>query len=80
MVNEVVLSDLQKQIIDKISGSDVAELKILLAQLEGSVDFVDENDMTPLQYACYKKNVEIVQLLIDMVYKYIIYSNCYIYI
>lgn len=67
MVNDDGLSALQKDIFDKISKSDVSGLKILLSQVSGSVDFVDENGMTPLQHACYKGNVESVQMLLDQV-------------
>lgn len=69
MVNEDALTDLQKSIFDKISKNDAGILKLLLAQLIGTVDFVDENGMTPLQHACYKGNVESVQMLLDQVSK-----------
>lgn len=58
----------QKQIFDKIANSDNAELKLLLAQMKGSVDFTDENGMSPLQHAAYKGNLEVVKTLIDQVY------------
>lgn len=67
MVNADTLSDVQKQIFDAISKNEIGELKTLLAQLQGTADFVDENGMTPLQHACYKGNTELVQLLLDQV-------------
>lgn len=67
MVNDEGLTDLQKDIFDKISKNDVSGLKFLLSQLTGTVDFVDENGMTSLQHACYKGNVESVQMLLDQV-------------
>lgn len=67
MVNDDGLTDLQKDIFDKISKNDVSGLKFQLSQLSGTVDFVDENGMTPLQHACYKGNVESVQMLLDQV-------------
>ncbi len=67
MVNDDGLTTVQKDIFDKISKSDVGGLKFLLSQLTGTVDFVDENGMTPLQHACYKGNVESVQMLLDQV-------------
>lgn len=65
MINDG-LSALEKDIFDKISKNDAGGLKFLLSQLTGTtVDFVDENGMTPLQHACYKGNVECVQMLLD---------------
>lgn len=67
MVNDE-LSALEKDIFDKISKNDAGGLKFLLSQLTGTtVDFTDENGMTPLQHACYKGNVECVQMLLDQV-------------
>lgn len=65
MVNNEQLSGLEIDIFDKISKNNVGALKMLLAQLETTVDFVDENGMTPLQHACYKMNKEAVQCLLD---------------
>ncbi|XP_034188818.2 ankyrin repeat and MYND domain-containing protein 2 [Osmia lignaria lignaria] len=59
------LTDVQKQIFEKISNNEVAELKTLLAANKIKMDFVDENGMSPLQHACYKGNKEIVQMLLD---------------
>ncbi|EFN88764.1 ankyrin repeat and MYND domain-containing protein 2 [Harpegnathos saltator] len=59
------LTDLQKDIFTKISKNEVCELKTLLALNKVKMDFVDENGMSPLQHACYKGNVEIVQMLLD---------------
>lgn len=67
MVNEDELTALQKDIFDKIAKSDVNGLRFLLSQVTDTVDFVDENGMTPLQHACYKGNVEAVQMLLDQV-------------
>lgn len=67
MVNKEELSALQLDVFDKITKNDVGTLKTLLAQLKTTVDFVDENGMTPLQHACYKMNKEAVQLLLDQV-------------
>lgn len=66
MVNDG-LTVLQQDIFDKITKNDVGGLKFLLSQLTDTVDFVDENGMTPLQHACYKGNVESVQMLLDQV-------------
>lgn len=67
MLNKEPLSDLQQQVLKAIPKNDVFELKTLLAQLQGTADFVDENGMTPLQHACYKGNTEFVQILLDQV-------------
>lgn len=67
MVNSDGVSDLHKETFEAISKKDVGELKALLAQLQGTADFVDENGMTPLQHACYKGNTEFVQILLDQV-------------
>lgn len=67
MVNAEPLTDIQKKVFEAIPKSDVGELKTLLAQLQGTADFVDENGMTPLQHACYKGNTELVQILLDQV-------------
>lgn len=67
MLNKEPLSDLQQQVLKAIPKNDVGELKTLLAQLQGTADFVDENGMTPLQHACYKGNTEFVQILLDQV-------------
>lgn len=65
MVNEAELSEVQKQLFDKITKNEVDDLKALLVQIKGSVNFVDESGMSPLQHACYKGNKEIVQMLLD---------------
>uniref|UniRef100_A0A1Q3F3H9 Putative mynd zn-finger and ankyrin repeat protein n=1 Tax=Culex tarsalis TaxID=7177 RepID=A0A1Q3F3H9_CULTA len=62
---KVVLTADQQQIFDRISKNEVSELKLVLGQFKQSVDFVDENGMTPLQHAAYKGNKEAVQLLLD---------------
>lgn len=67
MTNVEPLTELQQDIFDKITKNDVSALKTLLAQLKESVDFVDENGMTPLQHACYKGNKDAVQLFLDQV-------------
>lgn len=67
MLNADVLTEVQKKIFETIPKGDVGELKTLLAQLQGTADFVDENGMTPLQHACYKGNTELVQTLLDQV-------------
>lgn len=61
------LTDFQRDIFIKISKNEVCELKTLLASNKVKMDFVDENGMSPLQHACYKGNVEIVQMLLDQV-------------
>lgn len=67
MAKEVVLTETQKEIFDKISKNDVDGLKAALSQHKTTINFVDENEMTPLQHACYKGNKEAVQMLLDMV-------------
>lgn len=67
MVNKEDLSPLQVEILEKIKLNDVGSLKTSLSQLKTTVDYVDENGMTPLQHACYKTNKEAVQLLLDQV-------------
>lgn len=62
---KVVLTADQQQIFDRISKNEVSELKLVLGQFKASVDFVDENGMTPLQHAAYKGNKEAVQMLLD---------------
>lgn len=61
------LTDLQRDIFTKIGNNKVCELKTLLASNKVKIDFVDENGMSPLQHACYKGNMEIVQMLLDQV-------------
>lgn len=61
------LSDLQKEIFEKISKNEWNELKTKLSLLKGNIDFIDENGMTPLQHCCYKGNKESVQTLLDRV-------------
>lgn len=67
MTNSEPLNDVQKQIFDAISKSQIDDLRKALTQLQGTADFVDENGMTPLQHACYRGNTEFVQLLLDQV-------------
>lgn len=62
---KVNLSPEQKEIFDRISKNENSELKLLLSQFKQSVDFVDDNGMTPLQHAAYKGNKEAVQMLLD---------------
>lgn len=65
MVNTVELTDTQKEIFEKITKNEIDGFKALLAQLKSSVNFVDENGMSPLQHACYKGNKNAVQMLLD---------------
>lgn len=67
MAKEVVLSETQREIFDTISKNDIDGLKAALSQHKTTINFVDENEMTPLQHACYKGNKEAVQMLLDMV-------------
>lgn len=67
MASPIELTELQREFFVKISANDVAGLKQLVAQLKTSIDFVDENGMSPLQHACYKQNAEAVQCLLDRV-------------
>lgn len=60
-------NDIEKEIFAKISNNSTEELKVLLATSKIKVNFLDENCMTPLQHACYKGNLEIVQMLLDHV-------------
>ncbi|XP_049297064.1 ankyrin repeat and MYND domain-containing protein 2 [Anopheles funestus] len=62
---KVVLTEDQQAIFDRIAKNENSELRLLLSQYKSSVDFVDENGMTPLQHAAYKGNKEAVQLLLD---------------
>lgn len=58
----------EKEILDKVSSNDVNGIQSMFADLKlVSVDFTDENGMTPLQHACYKGNKEIAQILLDQV-------------
>ncbi|XP_035793385.1 ankyrin repeat and MYND domain-containing protein 2-like [Anopheles albimanus] len=59
------VSEEHRAIFDRIAKNDNSELRLLLSQLRGGVDFVDENGMTPLQHAAYKGNKEVVQMLLD---------------
>jgi ankyrin repeat protein len=61
------LSEIRKNVFEKIFEGDVAALKVLISQPNFDVDFVDENGMTPLQHAAYKGNKEVAQLLLDQV-------------
>ena len=58
----------EKEILEKVSLNDANGLQSMFADLKlSSVDFSDENGMTPLQHACYKGNKEIAQMLLDQV-------------
>lgn len=61
------MSQLQKDIFQKISANEVEELKSLLSANKVKVDFVDEHGVSPLQHACYKGNQDIAQMLLDQV-------------
>lgn len=61
------MTDVQRQMFEKIAKNEASEFRALLTQNKGSVNFVDENGMSPLQHACYKGNKEIVQMLLDQV-------------
>lgn len=63
---------LEKNIMNAIDTNDVHALKELL--VDKDVNIFDENLMTPLQHACYKGNLDIVQLLLDLVN--LLVSNC----
>ncbi|CRK92769.1 CLUMA_CG006293, isoform A [Clunio marinus] len=60
------MSDTQNEIFKCISNGNIIELKSKLASHNGSIDFTDENGMTPLQHSAYKGSKEIVQLLLDL--------------
>lgn len=55
----------EREIFNAIESNDMALLKTLLSHKD--VDIFDENLMTPLQHACYKGNLEMVQLFLDKV-------------
>lgn len=60
------LSPTEKEIFNAIDKNDVTLLKTLLVDKQ-DLNILDENLMTPLQHACYKGNLEMVQLLLDQV-------------
>lgn len=60
------LSSTEKSIFEAIEKNDVSLLKTLLLDKQ-NINIVDENLMTPLQYAAYKGNKEMLQLLLDQV-------------
>lgn len=62
-----MLTETQREIFDTISQNNVDGLKATLSQHKTTINFIDENEMTPLQHACYKGNKEAVQMLLDMV-------------
>lgn len=65
----------EKEILEKVSSNDANGLQSMFAGLKlSSVDFVDENGMTPLQHACYKGNKEIAQMLLDQVIQVLCFS------
>lgn len=68
MAIEVNLTQTQMGIIGAIGDNDLGKLKEYLVQLQTPVDFFDENGMTPMQHACYKGNIDFVQLILDQVY------------
>lgn len=58
----------QNGIINAVTKNDVTLLKNRISNYKSSsIDFVDDNGMTPLQHACYKGNKEAVRLLLDQV-------------
>lgn len=59
--------ELQKEIFDKISNNDTIGLKTLLSSIKAKIQCVDEHGMSPLQYACFKGNKEMAQMLLDQV-------------
>lgn len=67
MVSTDDISIFQKNVFDAITKKNIGELKKYLAQFNGTVDFVDENGMTPLQHACYKGDADFVRILLDQV-------------
>lgn len=60
------LSDSEKRLFQALDKNDIALFKAALLD-KPNVNVVDENLMTPLQYAAYKGNKEMVQLLLDQV-------------
>lgn len=66
MSEDKELSPAEKEIFSAIEKNDVTLLKTLLVDKQ-DVNIFDENLMTPLQHACYKGNLEMVQLLLDQV-------------
>lgn len=61
------VSDLEKKVFELVSAGDINGLKTLFAQNKIGPDIFDENGMTPLQHASYKRNKEIAQMLLDQV-------------
>jgi len=51
-----------------ISKNSVGDVKLLLAQGEATANDVDDHGMSLLQHACYKGNMEMVQMLLDQVW------------
>lgn len=60
------MSEVQREIFDLISKNDTNGLKTILSTYRESIDFTDDNGMTPLQHAAYKGNKDGVQLLLDL--------------
>ncbi|XP_067011109.2 ankyrin repeat and MYND domain-containing protein 2 isoform X2 [Anabrus simplex] len=59
------MSEVEKELFDKISNNDASGVRNLLLQNKIQPDICDESGMTPLQHAAYKGNKEIVQMLLD---------------
>ncbi|XP_014211091.1 ankyrin repeat and MYND domain-containing protein 2 [Copidosoma floridanum] len=64
-MSDMEVSDVQKDIFEKIELNKADELRALLAANKIKTEFTDENGMSPLQHACYKGNKDIVQMLLD---------------
>ena len=68
-----VLTDIEKQINEKISAGDISAAKSLISVYGKKPNFIDDLGMTPLLNAAYKGQADMCRMLIDMVS---LYLNC----
>lgn len=71
-INTKELTEDEKKLYQAIEKDDNVTLKTILSQIK-NVNIVDTNSMSPLQYAAYKGNKEIVQILLDQVKYFLFY-------
>lgn len=75
--------DLEKLVFKYIAENNYNELRSLFSQYKLKANIYDKDGMTPLQHACYKRNKDIVELLLEQVsffgslYKAFVYVTNY---
>ena len=64
--------DVFNKAVEKIKENDCVGLQQVIKTHSLAIETEDENGMTLLQHACFKGKKDVTQLLLDLVYKFLL--------